>query len=47
MVTVEVKYPGRNFYYTCDREAAAWLMAQFKDNEWIDCRILEPGESAK
>ena len=44
MVTVKVEYPGKDFYYTCDREAAAWLIAQFERNEWITAKIVTGAE---
>jgi len=39
MVVVKVVYPGKVFLYSCDREAAAWLVAQFKGNEWATATI--------
>jgi hypothetical protein len=45
MVTVKVEYPGKDHYFTCDRVAAEFLIAQFERNEWIVCTIMEQGES--
>jgi len=38
--TVEVHYPGKVFHYQCSKEAAEWLVAQFRNQEWIIAKIL-------
>ncbi len=41
MITVRIEYPGKTYYYKADNmEAALWLIAQFKKNEWVVASIL-------
>ena len=41
MITVKVEYPGQVFYFKSDNLASAeWLVAQFKNQEWIIAYIL-------